>query len=85
MTILRKRDAYRRVFHNFDIDTVAAMTKDDVERILQEKEDPNINNKRSIIVRHRGKIESVINNAKCIQQLLQNEKKTNDIIIIIRG
>lgn len=57
------------------------MTQDDVERILQEKEEEDNDgnkNKRSIIVRHRGKIESVINNAKCIQQLLQKENDDDD-------
>lgn len=42
------------------------MTTQDVERILAEEDKANT---RNIIVRHRGKIESVINNAKCIQQL----------------
>eukprot|EP00934_Nitzschia_sp_Nitz4_P002553 Nitzschia sp. Nitz4//scaffold139_size61406//18089//19135//NITZ4_006452-RA/size61406-snap-gene-0.9-mRNA-1//-1//CDS//3329535828//2543//frame0 len=57
-TILFKRDGYRRLFHNFDIERVAAMTQDDVDRLVL---DPSI-------VRHRGKIESVIHNAKCIQE-----------------
>eukprot|EP00980_Cylindrotheca_fusiformis_P017285 scaffold5347_cov130-Cylindrotheca_fusiformis.AAC.7 len=66
LTILRKREAYRRVFHQFDIDKVAAMTPDDVDRILNEEDKKNTQN---IIVRHRGKVESTINNAKCIQQM----------------
>lgn len=53
ITILRKRSAFRAVFHDFDIRKVAAMSADDVERLLA---DPRI-------VRHRGKIESAINNA----------------------
>ena len=53
ITILRKRPAFRAAFHHFDIDRVAAMGPDDVEQLLV---DPGI-------VRHRGKIESVINNA----------------------
>lgn len=65
LTVLRKRNAYRRVFHDFDIDKVAAMTPADVDRILQEEDE----NTRNIIVRHRGKVESTINNAKCIQQM----------------
>lgn len=65
LTILRKRNAYRRVFHSFDIDKAAGMTPDDVDRILQEEDADT----RNIIVRHRGKVESVINNAKCIQQM----------------
>lgn len=66
LTVLRKREAYRRVFHNFDVDEVAAMTQRDVERILSEEDKANT---RNIVVRHRGKIESVIQNAQCIQEL----------------
>ena len=65
LTILRKRKAYRRTFHNFDIDKVAAMTPKDVEKMLEQK-DPEPTN---MVVRHRGKIEATINNAKCIQKL----------------
>ena len=67
LTILRKRDAYRRVFYDFDIDRVVTMTPADVDRIVQE-EDKN-NNPRNLVVRHRGKIEAVINNAKYIQEM----------------
>ncbi len=52
-TVLNKRDNFRDVFHGFDYPRVAAMTTADVERLLQE---PGI-------IRHRGKIEAVINNA----------------------
>lgn len=54
ITVLRKRDAFRRAFHNFEPDAVAAMTSDDVERLLGD----------ASIIRHRGKIESAINNAR---------------------
>ncbi len=53
ITILRKRPAFRRAFHDFNIERVAAMTSSDVDRLLA---DPTI-------VRHRGKIESAVNNA----------------------
>jgi DNA-3-methyladenine glycosylase I len=71
LTILRKRSAYRRVFFDFDIARVAAMTQEDVDRIIEEDGE----NKRNIIVRHRGKIEAVINNAKCIQHMRINDEK----------
>lgn len=60
LTILRKRDAFRAAFHDFDIARVAAMGASDVERLLG---DP-------AIVRHRRKIESVINNAARARELL---------------
>jgi DNA-3-methyladenine glycosylase I len=57
ITILRKRDAYRKAFANFDVDTVARFTPARVERILQ---DPGV-------VRNRMKIESTVTNAKAFK------------------
>ncbi len=54
ITILRKRPAFRAAFADFDFDEIAAFRPADVERLLA---DPGI-------VRHRGKIEAVIDNAK---------------------
>lgn len=54
ITILRKREGYRQAFHHFDVDKVAQMTPDDVERLMQ----------FDGIVRNRLKIQSAINNAK---------------------
>ncbi len=76
LTILRKRDAYRRVFHGFDIDKVAAMTTSDIDRILAEEDKAN---PRNLVVRHRGKIESVINNAQCIQRLVMENPDKADV------
>ena len=53
LTILRKRDNFRTAFAGFDVDRVARFTARDVRRLLND----------SGIVRHRGKIESTINNA----------------------
>jgi DNA-3-methyladenine glycosylase I len=54
LTILRKRENFRRAFANFDADAIAAFGASDVERLLADVG----------IVRHRGKIEAVINNAR---------------------
>ncbi len=54
LTILRKREAFRRAFAGFDLEKVARFGARDVRRLLG---DPGI-------VRHRGKIESAINNAR---------------------
>ncbi len=54
LTILRKRDAFRRAFAGFDFERVARFGARDVRRLLG---DPGI-------VRHRGKIESAIDNAR---------------------
>lgn len=54
LTILRKRENFRAAFDGFDFHRVARYGQADVERLLADKG----------IVRHRGKIESTINNAK---------------------
>jgi DNA-3-methyladenine glycosylase I len=53
LTILRKREAFRRAFAGFDFNKVSRFGERDVERLLGD----------ASIVRHRGKIEAVINNA----------------------
>lgn len=73
LTILRKREAYRKVFYNFDIEKVAQMSPQDVQRILDTQNDDPSN----IVVRHRGKIEATINNAKCIQAMYEEEAAAN--------
>ncbi|MEX2616470.1 MAG: DNA-3-methyladenine glycosylase I [Alphaproteobacteria bacterium] len=62
-TILAKRENFRRAFHGFDYEKVAAFTEDDVERLLRD----------AGIVRHRGKIEAVINNARRARELIAQE------------
>lgn len=59
ITILRRRPAFRAAFSGFDIERVAAMTPDDVDRLVLD----------ASIIRHRGKIEAVIGNARVTQQL----------------
>ena len=54
ITVLRRREHYRKAFANFDVRKVATFTAKDVERLLRED---------SGIVRHRGKIEATISNA----------------------
>jgi DNA-3-methyladenine glycosylase I len=60
LTILRKREAFRDAFAGFDIARVARFGVRDVQRLLGD----------AGIVRHRGKIESTINNAKRAQDLI---------------
>ncbi len=54
ITILRKREGYREAFHNFDVEKVAAMTEEDVDRLM----------KFGGIVKNRRKIQSAISNAR---------------------
>jgi DNA-3-methyladenine glycosylase I len=74
LTILRKRDAYRNVFHDFDPVRVAAMLETDVERILAMNGDP-----REIVVRHSGKIKAVLHNAKCILKMREESPSGNEV------
>jgi DNA-3-methyladenine glycosylase I len=63
LTILRKREAFRRAFAGFDFARVALFDDRDVARLLDD----------AGIVRHRGKIEAVINNAQRAVELTQSE------------
>jgi DNA-3-methyladenine glycosylase I len=62
-TILNKRENFRAAFHGFDFDRVARFGVRDVERLLKDQG----------IVRHRGKIEAVINNARRARELVKRE------------
>lgn len=59
ITILRRRPAFREVFHDFEPELVAAMTERDVQRLLSDAR----------IIRHRGKIEATIQNARATLEL----------------
>ncbi|MCZ4549571.1 DNA-3-methyladenine glycosylase I [Gordonia rubripertincta] len=58
-TILRKRPAFREVFCDFDVDTVAGFGDAEIDSLLTDAR----------IIRHRGKIEAAIGNARATQQL----------------
>jgi DNA-3-methyladenine glycosylase I len=62
-TILAKRENFRVAFRNFDFDQIARFAARDVERLL----------KNEGIVRHRGKIEAVIHNARRVRELVKRE------------
>ncbi|HTC72094.1 MAG TPA: DNA-3-methyladenine glycosylase I [Solirubrobacteraceae bacterium] len=63
LTILRKRDAFRAAFAGFDLTRVAGFGERDVKRLLAD----------AGIVRHRGKIEAVINNAQRALELVEEQ------------
>src|SRR5262249_27213101 len=62
-TILAKRENFRAAFRDFDFAAIARFTQRDVARLLKDEG----------IVRHRGKIEAVINNAPRAQELVAQE------------
>jgi len=59
LTILKKREAFRAAFRGFDLEAVARFGARDVARLLKD----------AGIVRHRGKIESTVNNARRAREL----------------
>jgi DNA-3-methyladenine glycosylase I len=59
LTVLRRRPGYVKAFRRFNPKLVAAFTTADVERLLENTD----------IIRHRGKIESTINNAGAVLEL----------------
>ena len=62
ITVLRKRENYRKAFANFDAQKVAEYTEQDVERLLMNEG----------IIRNRLKINSAINNARLFMEIQQN-------------
>jgi DNA-3-methyladenine glycosylase I len=61
ITILKRRDAYRRAFADYHAETVAGMTEQDVERLMQD----------SGIIRNRKKIEATITNSRHFLEIQQ--------------
>jgi DNA-3-methyladenine glycosylase I len=70
LTILRKREAFRAAFADFDFHAVARFTDDDIGRLLGD----------AGIVRHRGKIEATINNARRAVELVEAEGSLSDFV-----
>ena len=63
LTILHKRENFRKAFAGFDFHRVAKFDEDDVERLVQD----------AGIIRHRGKIKSTINNAAKAIEMVERE------------
>ena len=70
ITVLKKRENYRACFHQFDPVKVAAMQEEDVERQVQD----------AGIIRHRGKIQAIIDNARAYLQMEQNGEPFVDFV-----
>jgi DNA-3-methyladenine glycosylase I len=63
LTILRKREHFRKVFHGFDAARIARFGERDIERLMGD----------AGIVRHRGKIEATISNARAFLALREKQ------------
>lgn len=69
-TVLRKRCAYRQLFHGFDIARVAAMDDDELEQVIHDKR----------IIRHRLKVASVRANARIIMAMAARGESLADVL-----
>jgi DNA-3-methyladenine glycosylase I len=63
LTILRRREGYRRAFSDFDPEAVARYTEGDVARLLED----------TGIIRNRAKIESAVTNARAVLELQESD------------
>jgi len=70
LTILRKRESFRAAFAGFEAEAVAGFGDADVERLLQD----------AGIVRHRGKIEAAIANARATVALRETETPLAELV-----
>lgn len=68
--VLKKREIFRRCFHNFDYDVIAAYSEDDIDRIMNMEG----------MIRSRRKIEAVINNARRFQEIRQEFGSFSDYL-----
>ena len=59
ITILKRREGFRKAFHNFNIRKVAKMREKDIERLMQDES----------IIRNRAKINATVRNARLILEL----------------
>ncbi len=67
LTILKKRDNFRAAFHGFDPDVIAHWGEEEITRLLGD----------AGIIRHRGKIEATIGNARAYQEIEAREGFAN--------
>jgi len=70
LTVLRKRENFRRAFHGFDPETVAAFDQTDIDRLLAD----------ATIIRHRGKIEAAIANARATLELRRDGRALPELM-----
>lgn len=70
ITVLKKRENYRQRFRNFDPYAVALIQPEEVDQLMQD----------AGIIRHRGKIEAIINNAKAFLAMEANGEKFPEFV-----
>lgn len=71
ITVLKKREGYRKAFHQFDVKKVARMTVDDIDRLTQ----------FDGIIKNRKKIEAVVGNAKLFMEIQKEFGSFRDYVL----
>jgi DNA-3-methyladenine glycosylase I len=70
ITILKRREGFRKAFKNFDLKQVSRMTEVDIERLMQDEG----------VIRNRAKIESTIRNANLVLELQRSGESISEIV-----
>lgn len=70
ITILKRREGFRRAFYEFDLEKVAALTSADVERLMQDES----------IIRNRAKILATVHNAGLILEMQKSGQSISDVV-----
>ena len=70
LTILRKQDGFRHAFNDWDVERISAYGEDDVARLLAD----------AAIIRHRGKIEATIANARAVRALRDAGESLDELL-----
>lgn len=70
ITILKRREGFRKAFKNFDLRKVSRMNETDIERLMQDES----------IIRNRAKIEATIRNANLVLELQKNGQSISQIV-----
>lgn len=71
LTVLKRREGYRKAYLDFNAERVAGFGPDQVEALLRD----------SAIIRNRSKIESSINNARCFLRILEKVGSFTDFLL----
>ncbi len=70
ITILKRREGFRKAFKNFDYKKVAKFTQSDVDRLMRDEQ----------IIRNRSKIESAIKNARLVLEMQKSGESISDVL-----
>ncbi|QHB17167.1 DNA-3-methyladenine glycosylase I [Mannheimia pernigra] len=70
ITVLKKREAYRQAFHQFDPLKIIQMTKTDLDQLMQ----------NTGLIRHRKKLEAIVQNAKAYLTMQENGEDFSEFI-----